>query len=77
MSALLCGIYMDPWGALANLIGGTHDELVFTGCATEARNLALRGDGAVRLSTSWETTAEDIEMASHGLIDAWSQLRNL
>lgn len=35
---------------------------------------ALRANGAVRLSTGWETTAEDIEMAAHGLIEAWSQL---
>lgn len=35
---------------------------------------ALRANGAVRLSTGWETTAEDIEMAADGLIKAWSQL---
>ncbi|PHQ27069.1 cysteine desulfurase NifS [Marinobacter guineae] len=35
---------------------------------------ARRANGAVRLSTGWETTAEDIELAAHGLIQAWSQL---
>lgn len=35
---------------------------------------AHRANGAVRLSTGWETTAEDIELAAHGLIKAWSQL---
>lgn len=35
---------------------------------------ALRANGAVRLSTGWETTAEDIEMAADGLIKAWTQL---
>ncbi|MBK1872659.1 aminotransferase class V-fold PLP-dependent enzyme [Marinobacter sp. 1-3A] len=29
--------------ALANLIGGDPEELIFTGCATEANNLALLG----------------------------------
>ena len=35
---------------------------------------ALRANRAVRLSTGWETTAEDIEMAADGLIKAWTQL---
>ena len=35
---------------------------------------AHRANGAVRLSTGWETTAEDIEIAADGLIKAWSQL---
>jgi len=35
---------------------------------------ALRANGTVRLSTGWETTTEDIELAAHGLIEAWSQL---
>lgn len=37
---------------------------------------ARRANGAVRLSTGWETTTEDIEMAAYGLIEAWSQLTN-
>ncbi len=28
---------------VANLIGAQVDEIVFTGCATEANNLAIRG----------------------------------
>lgn len=35
---------------------------------------ARRANGAVRLSTGWETTTEDIELAANGLIEAWSQL---
>lgn len=35
---------------------------------------ARRANGAVRLSTGWQTTAEDIELAAHGLIKAWSEL---
>jgi len=30
-------------GEVAALLGAHHDEIVFTGCATEANNLALRG----------------------------------
>jgi cysteine desulfurase len=35
---------------------------------------ARRANGAVRLSTGWETTVEDIELAAHGLIEAWTQI---
>lgn len=35
---------------------------------------AHRANGAVRLSTGWETTTEDIELAAHGLIEACTQL---
>ncbi|MGG7056511.1 cysteine desulfurase family protein [Nitrosomonas sp. ANs5] len=35
---------------------------------------ACRANGAVRLSAGWETTAEDIEQAADGLIEAWIQL---
>ncbi|HEB86871.1 MAG TPA: cysteine desulfurase [Gammaproteobacteria bacterium] len=33
-------------GQLAALIGARHEEMIFTGCATEANNLAIRGVAA-------------------------------
>lgn len=60
---------------LASVGSACHsDEEGPSGVLGAMRLSALRANGAVRLSTGWETTVEDIEVAAWGLIKAWSQL---
>lgn len=60
---------------LASVASACHsDEEGLSGVLGAMGINTLRANGAVRLSTGWETSGEDIEIAAQGLIKAWSQL---
>lgn len=70
--ALLQAASADVAASVGSACHSEHDAvrgvLAAMGCDT------ARAAGAVRLSTGWPTTTEEIERAAHALISAWRRL---